>query len=173
MDYVGIQLILVFVCVGIGLTLGLGIARWRATTGRSPDLATRAQVDISSKSDECTASPAPDPRALELDPKSIDLQEYRLCVEPVFDELNIYSKTALYAPVLAPVRVHRGGIAVIAAPVHGDLVVHAGAAAVIYGILLGNLTNNGGTVHVYGSVFGKVSGHGGETRVFAPPVREQ
>ena len=95
----------------------------------------------------------------------IDLKVFQCRFDPVLDDLSVYTKMALFAPVSANIAVHRGGVLVVYEICAGNLSVQAGGLAVIYGTVIGTVRNNGGEVHVYGNVLGGLEKIAGKSEV--------
>jgi len=91
------------------------------------------------------------------------LDGFTLHYQPVEEDLHVYSRLALFAPVTRPVIVHNGGHFQLFGPCAASLVVRPGGAAVVYDLVTGDAVNEGGELHVHGKVLGAVRRTAGNT----------
>jgi hypothetical protein len=93
------------------------------------------------------------------------LSEYIQRQEPQEAELHIYSKIALLGPTTANVTVHKNGSLILLQICVGDVYVRAGGELFIMTTVVGNVTNDGGSVHVFAQVAGQLETISGETLI--------
>lgn len=112
----------------------------------------------------------PQPSEVEFPASALSLEGFVCQYVPVEQELHVYSKIALLAPCVSSVHVHNGGHVLILETTVGSVSVRQGGRAVLYGLVVGNVLNEGGEIHLFGRVLGSLVENAGFTRVYAGAV---
>lgn len=95
------------------------------------------------------------------------LAEFVCQYTPPETDLHVYSKIALFAPSVFPIHVHKGGHLLLLGTAVGNVSVRTGGIAVVYGLVVGEVLNEGGQLQVFGRIIGKLTETAGSTCVHA------
>lgn len=85
--------------------------------------------------------------------------------EPIESDLHVYTRQAVFGPVVSPITIHNGGQLMLFGTCASSVTVRSGGVAVLYGLVTGDVVNEGGSLLVHGTVMGNIDQIAGCTTV--------